>query len=99
MIIYNVTIKISHEKHDDWLAWMKEIHIPEVMATQKFSKYVFSKVVMEDEEGTNYSIQYFCNDMDVLSDYQENEAPAMQKKHTDRYKDHFVAFRTLLEIV
>ena len=99
MIIYNVTVKISHEKHDDWLNWMKEIHIPEVMATGKFTKNVFTKVLVEDEEGTNYSIQYYCDDLETLEDYQENYGPELQVKHTERYKDHFVAFRTLLELV
>jgi hypothetical protein len=99
MIIYNVTVKISNEKHDDWLNWMKETHIPEVLATGKFSHHVFSKVMIEDDEGTNYSIQYYCESLAVLDDYQENEAPKLQAAHNDRYKEHFVAFRTLLETV
>lgn len=99
MIIYNVTVKISNEKHDDWLDWMKTVHIPEVMATGKFTKNVFSKVMVDDEEGTNYSIQYHCKNLDTLEDYQTNHAPKLQEEHTARYKDHFVAFRTLLEVV
>lgn len=99
MIIYNVTVKISHLKHDDWLAWMKDIHIPEVMETGMFTERVFSKVMVEDEEGTNYSIQYHCESLEKLETYQEEFAPALQVKHTERYKDHFVAFRTLLEVI
>ncbi len=99
MIIYNVTVKISNEMHDDWIDWMKNVHIPAVLATGKFSHHVFSKVLVEDEEGTNYSIQYHCQDLETLEDYQENLAPKLQEEHTTRYKDHFVAFRTLLEIV
>jgi hypothetical protein len=99
MIIYNVTVKISNEKHDDWVNWMKSVHIPEVMATRMFSKNVFSKVMMEDEEGTNYSIQYYCHDLETLQKYQDIHAPELQKEHSDRYKEHFVAFRTLLEII
>jgi hypothetical protein len=34
-----------------------------------------------------------------LDDYQKNFAPELQKAHTERYKDKFVAFRTLLEEV
>lgn len=99
MIIYNVTVKISNHKHDDWVEWMKTNHIPDVMATGKFTQYTFSKVLVEDEEGTNYSIQYLCQDLEVLEDYQNNYAPKLQEKHTARYKDQFVAFRTLLEVV
>ena len=99
MIVYNVTVKISNEKHDDWVDWMKNVHIPEVMETGKFVDYMFSKILVDDEDGTNYSIQYHCKDLPTLEDYQENHAPSLQEKHSTRYKDHYVAFRTLLEIV
>ena len=34
MIIYNVTVSLVDQNiHQDWLKWMKEIHIPEVMDT------------------------------------------------------------------
>ncbi|MCE3229382.1 MAG: hypothetical protein K0S32_3933, partial [Bacteroidetes bacterium] len=33
MFIYNVTVNISNDIHTDWLKWMKEIHIPDVMKT------------------------------------------------------------------
>lgn len=99
MIIYNVTVKISNEKHDDWLDWMKNKHIPDVLATGKFEHHVFSKVMVEDDEGVNYSIQYHCQDFPTLQDYQDNHAPPLQEEHSLRYKDHFVAFRTILEIV
>ena len=36
MIIYNVTVSIDQSIHEDWLQWMKEIHIPEVMETGFF---------------------------------------------------------------
>ena len=99
MIIYNVTVKISNLKHDDWVEWMKTKHIPDVMATGKFTQFTFSKVLIEDEEGTNYSIQYHCQSLETLEDYQNNFAPKLQEEHTTRYKEEFVAFRTLLEIV
>lgn len=99
MIIYNVTVKISNEKHDEWLNWMKKTHIAEVMSTNKFIKYVFSKVVVDDEEGTNYSIQYYCESREVLESYQTNFATNLQAIHEARYKEHSVVFRTLLEIV
>jgi hypothetical protein len=99
MIIYNVTVKISNEKHDDWVRWMKTVHIPEVMETGSFEDFVFSRILVEDEDGINYSIQYRCADLTTLENYQEKFAPELQQKHTERYKDHFVAFRTLLQTV
>jgi hypothetical protein len=33
MILYNVTVSVDPEIHDEWLAWMKSKHIPDVLAT------------------------------------------------------------------
>lgn len=100
MIIYNVTVKIDAPVHDEWLDWMRNIHIPEVMATGRFKSYQIAKVLGQDErEGITYAIQYICEDTKTLHLYTINEAPALQKAHTDRYAGKFVAHRTLLEIL
>jgi len=36
MIIYNVTVSVDNEVHEMWLAWMRNTHLPEVMATGYF---------------------------------------------------------------
>lgn len=99
MIIYNVTVKIENEAHDEWLNWMKHTHIPEVLATGKFVSYQMAKVLVDDTDGVTYAIQYNCRDMNTLNEYHEHHASALQREHAERYKDKFVAFRTLLELV
>lgn len=100
MILYNVTVKISHDSHADWLKWMQEIHIPEVMDTGLFENSRILKLLgYDDDEGLSYAIQYQCKDMATLEEYQEKHAKALQEKHTTRYKDKYVAFRTLMEVV
>ncbi len=101
MIIYSVTVNIEDEIHDDWLKWMKEIHIPDVLNTGLFTDHRLSKVISHnpEETGTTYNIQYDCKDMKTLHKYQATHAPALQKEHSQRYEGKFVAFRTLLEKV
>ena len=36
MIIYNVTMAVEVAIHDEWIEWMANEHMPEVMATRKF---------------------------------------------------------------
>lgn len=99
MIVYSVTVNIEDEVHADWLAWMKNKHIPDVMACGIFKEYRLLKVISrnEGEEGFSYNIQYSCPTMADLHKYQVKHAPALQKEHSDRYEGKFVAFRTLLE--
>jgi len=99
MVVYSVTVNVEEEIHHDWLAWMKNKHIPDVMATGIFSEYRMLRVISRNdgEEGTSYNIQYSCPTMADLHQYQAKHAPSLQKEHTDRYENKFVAFRTLLE--
>ncbi len=99
MILYNVTVNIDYEVQDEWLRWMREVHIPEVMATGLFTEHKFCRILAEEQGGASYSIQYFCKDRDTYDLYQSVFAPALQKKHSDRYEGKFVAFRTLLEVL
>lgn len=100
MIIYSVTVKIDLDVHNEWLHWMKSVHIPEVLNTKKFVDYRMLKVLAQDEtDGITYNIQYRAQTMSDYFDYQNEYAPALQKDHTERYKDKFVAFRTLLKEV
>lgn len=98
MILYNVTVNIDDSVHDEWLKWMKSKHIPDVLATGLFIENKIFKV-KSDDEGNTYSIQYFLEDIDKLNEYQTHHAPALHLDHTEKYKDKFVAFRTIMELV
>ena len=55
MLIYNVTINIDDTVHDEWLLWMKDKHIPDMLATGKFSHAKMTKVLVEEDlGGTTY---------------------------------------------
>ena len=99
MYIYNVTLNLEDSAAEEWIAWMKNVHIPDVMATGMFLNYRFSRVMVEEESGKTYSIQYMVKDLETLKLYEEMYAPKLQKEHQDKFNGHFVAFRTMLEIV
>ncbi len=99
MIIYNVTVSVDYSANAEWLDWMKAIHIPEVMATGKFVDCKLSKIMAEEEGGKSYSIQYLCENKETLEEYQINDAPALQEKHTLKFGGKTHAFRTLLEVL
>lgn len=100
MILYNVTVNIDSSVHDEWLEWMKTRHIPDVLATGLFIKNKIFKIFSEQEtDEYTYSIQYFLKSLNDLNKYQEEFAPKLQSEHSKKYKDKFVAFRTVMELV
>jgi len=98
MYIYNVTVNIEESVQQDWLNWMKEVHIPEVLATGCFVDSRLSQVMVEEEQGITYSIQYRLEDLKQLEEYRQKFASRLQLEHRARYRDKFVAFRTILKI-
>jgi hypothetical protein len=58
MYIYNVTIKITPAIELEWIDWMKNEHMDEVIATGAFDRYSFYKLIdpiSEDDDGITYS--------------------------------------------
>ncbi len=99
MIVYNVTVSIDADAHEEWLNWMKTEHIPDVMATGLFLDNRICRVLTDDPLEYSFAIQYTCADMATYEIYKAVHAPAMQRKHSERYDGRFAAFRTLLEVV
>jgi hypothetical protein len=100
MIVYNVTINIDKDVHDEWLQWMVQKHIPEVLATGLFIDSRISKMLIEEEgDGLTYSIQYTLESMDHMTDYEQNHAPRLRDDVNKRYEGKFGAFRTMMEVV
>tara|TARA_R100000935_G_C2775274_1_gene139384 strand:+ start:66 stop:380 length:315 start_codon:yes stop_codon:yes gene_type:complete len=99
MYIYNVTINIQEDVHDEWVNWMKNEHIPDMLRTDKFIKALMTRVLVEEQMGgITYSIQYTLESKEMLERYYKENAAELRAKTTP-FAGKFVAFRTELEIV
>lgn len=100
MIIYSVTVSVEENIEKEWVQWMREIHIPEVMATGLFLHCRFAKLVSHKEEGhVNYSAQYGCASSEDLQNYKLNFAKKLQQKSLEQFADKMHAFRSELEVI
>lgn len=100
MFIYNVTIKVEAPIADEWLQWMKEEHIPEVMATGCFEDYRIVRLLeTDDTEGPTYAIQYNALSKAIYNQYINKYADALRQKTYDRWGQRFIAFRSLMQVI
>jgi phosphoribosylamine-glycine ligase len=100
MIIYNVTINIHESVHNQWMKWMQEKHINDVLATGKFSTARMVKVLIEEEMGgATYSIQYTTDSKETLERYYQEDAPKLREEGLALFGDKMLAFRTELQLV
>lgn len=100
MYIYNVTINIEEEIHDEWLAWLNKKHIPDMLSTGKFSAAKVCRVLVEEDMGgITYAVQYTTDSKETLEKYYVEDAPRLREEGLNLFANKFVAFRTELQIV
>jgi hypothetical protein len=100
MIIYNVTVNVSEDIHDEWLKWMTTEHIKDVMDTGCFKDSKIYRVVSpEPEEGVTYSILYYLNSIEEYERYQIEHAAILQSQNREKFEGEFTAYRTLMESI
>ena len=99
MIIYNVTVNIDNTVHQEWLSWIKD-HIPQVLATGKFTEAKLTKVLVQEEMGgPTYSIQFKAHNREALDSYYKEDAERLRQDGLKRFADKMLSFRTELEVI
>ncbi len=100
MILYNITSNIHESIEDKWLFWMKETHIPEMLATGKFTAAKLLKVLVEEEMGgVTYAVQYTANSKADLALYHIENENVLQQKVVSLFGDKVLSFQTALEVI
>ncbi len=99
MYIYNITINIEKSIEEDWLKWMQEKHIPEMLNTGKFFEAKMCQVMVEEDQGVTYSVQYTTDSKETLEKYYQENAAQLRQEGLVLFKEKFVAFRTELKVI
>ncbi|HXS36869.1 MAG TPA: DUF4286 family protein [Flavipsychrobacter sp.] len=99
MIIYNVTLKVDNDIAKEWLLWMKNEHMPEVMRTGLFMDCRLCRLLEQDEtEGITYAAQYYCDSLEHYNTYISEHANRLREKGFKKFGNKFAAFRTVMAV-
>ena len=99
MIIYRVEITLRPEIETEWLQWMREMHIPDVLRTGCFRECRTYKLVSSGATEPVYVMQYLCRSLNDYDRYRENFASGLQMEHAKLFAGRFRGSRQLLEEV
>ena len=95
MILYNVTTSLEPSIADEWVAYMRDHHMAEVVGTGCFIRSVLLRLLHEEDGGVTYAAQYFSVSLEQLAAYQQHFAPALRQEMDEK----FHSFHTVLEVV
>ncbi len=100
MIIYNITAKVDWSIADEWVQWMKTVHIPDVVKTGCFTNFRFVKLLeVDDTEGPTFAVQYYAENRSEYDRYISDYANTFRKQIVDKCGDKYIAFRSVMEDV
>ncbi len=100
MILYNVTISIDASSETEWLSWIRDTHIPDVIRTGYFKECKLCRLVgAEEQGGKTYAIMYTAYTEKGLLEYKAMHAQSLQNEHNVKFQGRFAAFRTELNII
>jgi len=99
MILYNVTTSLEPSIADEWVAYMRDHHMAEVVGTGCFIRSQLLRLLNEEDNGVTYASQYYSVSLDQLEAYQEHFAPALIKEMDKKFAGKYHSFRTVLEVV
>ncbi|MFP4091312.1 MAG: DUF4286 family protein [Cyclobacteriaceae bacterium] len=101
MIQYNQTVNIEGSAEKDWLQWMKEQQIPDILATGMFVQArIYRLLEIEETAGTaTYAVQLMAETREHLDIYQLKYEPSFDDAHEKRYGNKAMSFRTMMKEV
>lgn len=100
MIVYNVTTKVDTAVAGEWLQWLKEEHIPEIINSGCFTHANILELLETDNtDGPTYAVQYFAESKALYNLYIEKFAPVMREKSFAKWGNKTIAFRSLMKVV
>lgn len=82
MIIYEITATVSVELIEIYEKYMRETHIPDLLATGYFGRAYFTR------SGENYyRIQYHAFDQKALADYLQTDAMRLREDFNSHFSE------------
>jgi hypothetical protein len=101
MIIYIITTTVKTELEQEWLQWVKEKRIPEILNTGYFYHHQMYKVKLPTnlEGEVTYVVQYECESIDKYSAYAENDSKRLQAEYPPKFIGKVTTARTVMESI
>lgn len=98
-ILYNVSIELDAADREEWLSYMQDVHIPDVMKAGYFESYQLAEDTDAPDGKVRFQVSYTVASMERYEAYRKEAAAALQDDHTKRFAGRFRASRQVLYLL
>ena len=95
-IIHNTTYIVNNNIEKDWVQFIINNYIPPLKKYNECKDILFTKVSIDQAEGSTYSIQIVFEDEKVRKNFIEEVISPLEKKLSATYNDSYLTFDSVL---
>lgn len=99
MIIFNTTYCVSDKCYDSFLRWLKEQHLPEMLAHEAFLESKVSRVLTEEQEGKTISVQLISPDLDAIANWNDAHGDKYRMEMASLFDAEVLFFASYMEVM
>lgn len=100
MIIYNTTYCVSDKVYGSFLKWLKEKHVPHMLASGYFAEPTVSRVLLDEaQEGNSISVQLKASDFEAVAKWKEESGDLFEMEISSHFSVEVLHFSTFLEVI
>ena len=101
MVLYIVNVTIKKDRSNEWLEWMKNVHIPHVMETGYFINAEIYDIILPatHRDDFSYSIHFSSESYEKFMKYRVRESKRLQKEHEEKFGQYISIQRFVMEKV
>ena len=99
MILFNITIKVEHGVHNDFIHWVDgDVLRESVDGTEQASRF-FRLLGVDASDGITYCLQHYFTDLEAFNLFKSKGELSFRADLADRYGDKLVVFSSVLSEV
>jgi len=99
MLIYNTTFHVEEDIHQNFLIWLQECFIPDVLKNGTLRSPRLCNVLSHQEEGLTFTLQWEVDNSALLHKWHIEQGSVLNKELNRIFRDKVVGFPTLMEII
>ena len=97
MLVFNTTYLVSKASENDFLAWMKAVYVPAVQKIGLLGAPRLYKVLVSEEEGVTYSLQFDAETVADMSKFRNQYLDELEQLLFLRFGESVLHFSTYLK--
>lgn len=99
MILFNTTFLVSPRADEAFHAWVRDEFIPTALAGNILRDPLFTRVLVENPDGTSYAIQFKADTMEAARSWEDSKGQRLKAKLFGRHGHDILPFVTYMDIL